>query len=90
MINYLVLERELWFRDRNVEAVFCWLPTFEQVCSGEHTVTAVGNDAMAVNIGVDTAMADAAGEIASVIQLKYLGNMLDQFRRMEAIGNVPD
>lgn len=80
----LALEAQWWARERNVEAVWCWLPTFDQVCDANHTVTAVGNDGMAVNILVDNERSVHAGIVGDQIQLAYLGRMLAQVRYVEA------
>lgn len=81
----VALEAQWWARERNVEAVWCWLPTFDQVCDANHTVTAVGNDGMAVNILVDNERAEQAGAVGDQIQLAYLGRMLMYVRRAEAL-----
>jgi len=73
-------------RQRNVEMVWCWLPNFEQVCEGVHTVTALGNDGMAVNIIVDTEVANSVGEMSDLVQLTYLGKYLAIQRSVEAVG----
>jgi hypothetical protein len=81
----LATEAQWWARERNVEAVWCWLPTFDQICDANHTVTAVGNDGMAVNIVVDNERAERAGAVGDQLQLAYLGRMLMQVRRAEAL-----
>lgn len=80
----LALEAQWWARERNVEAVWCWLPTFDQVCDGNHAVTAVGNDGMAVNIVVDNEQAARAGVAGDQAQLAFLGRMLISVRYIEA------
>lgn len=80
----LATEAQWWARERNVEAVWCWLPTFDQVCEGTHTVTALGNDGMAVNAVVDSERAERVSGIGGEqAQLAYLGRMLMHFRRLE-------
>lgn len=81
----LAIEAEWWARERNVEAVWCWLPTFDQVCDASHTVTAVGHDGMAVNILVDNERAAMAGVVGIQVQLAYVGRMLTNARREEAL-----
>jgi hypothetical protein len=84
LIAQLAVEAEWWARERNVEALWCWLPTFDQVCDGVHVVTALGNDAMAANIVVDNDIsAMAAGRGGEQAQLAYLGRFLGQIRREE-------
>jgi hypothetical protein len=83
-IAQLALEAEWWARQHNIEALWCWLPTFEQVCDNVHIVTALGNDAMAVNVVVDNDVAAmAAGRGGEQVQLAYLGRFLAQIRREE-------
>jgi hypothetical protein len=71
-----------------VEEVRCWPPDFEQVCGGVHTVTALGNDGMAVNVVIDNEAAAVAARVdrqaVDLAQLAYLGHVLRRFRREEA------
>jgi len=80
----LAAEGQWWLRERNVEAVFCWLPTFDQVCDGVHTIAALGNDNVGVSIVVDSEeAARAAGRGGEQVQLAFLGRFLSQIRRQE-------
>ena len=82
---------ERWAHIRNVEAVFCWLPDWEQVLDGTHTITAVGHDGMAVNILVDTAKTlEAPDGFAELTQLAYIGRHLTRFRYLETIAGMPE
>jgi hypothetical protein len=80
----LAREAEWWARQKNIEAIWCWLPTFEQVCDDVHVVTALGNDAMAVNVLVDNHIATlATGRGGEEAQLAYLGRFMAQVRAEE-------
>jgi len=87
MSSNLAVEAQHWAALNRVEEVRCWLPDFEQVCAGVHTITAVGHDGMAVNIIVDNEAVRAIGaeqrDTAELVQLAYLGRMLRAFRRQE-------
>lgn len=79
----LAVEATWWANHLNVELVCCWLPTFDQVIAGEHVVTALGNDGVAVNIVVNNeeAMAGAThGLTVDQIHLAYLGKLLYHYR----------
>ncbi|MGE0228733.1 MAG: hypothetical protein AB7I38_01135 [Dehalococcoidia bacterium] len=80
----LAAEAQWWIRARDVESVWCWLPTFDQVCDNVHTVTVFGNDGLAVNVVVDNERAArAAGAGGELAQLAHLGRILTQARRDE-------
>src|SRR5688500_7640956 len=82
--RHLAVEAQWWAREQNVEAVWCTLPTFDQVCEGAHPIAALGNDGIAVNIVVDNEQAAlAAGRGGEQIQLAYLGRFLAEVRRQE-------
>jgi hypothetical protein len=82
--HHLAVEGQWWARERNIEAVWCTLPTFDEVCEGVYTVTALGNDGIAVNIVLDAEEATlAAGRGGEQVQLAYLGRFLGQVRRQE-------
>jgi hypothetical protein len=93
MTAQLATESQHWLHQYNVEQLLCWLPDFDQVCDGVHIVTAVGNDGMAVNITVDNeavvAAARADGHVAELVQLAYLGRMLQAFRWQEVTAGQP-
>lgn len=61
---------EYWMKTRNIEAIGCRLPTFEDICNGVHIVWALGNDLLEVGLYVDT---DASREVSdSPLQLTQL------------------
>lgn len=75
---------------RNVELVFCWVPTLDDIEEGVHRVVAVGNDAMAAEITVDTEESlKYAGELVQLTQLKWLGNILMKARYEETVAGMP-
>ncbi|MEZ4553142.1 MAG: hypothetical protein AB7L91_08650 [Dehalococcoidia bacterium] len=81
----LAVEAQWWVRARNVESVWCWLPTFDQVCDDVHTLTVLGNDGLAVNVQVNNERAArASGLGGELAQLAYLGRILTQIRDDEA------
>lgn len=83
--SHLSVEAQWWACERNVEAVWCWLPDFDQVCDGTHTVTALGNDGMAVNVLIDNEQAARAGIAGLQAQLAFLGRTLMVMRHAEAM-----
>jgi hypothetical protein len=91
MSSRLALEATWWMYHLNCEFVCCWLPTFDQVCAGEHVVTALGNDGIAVNIVVNNeaaaAGAAAHGLTVDEVHLVYVGKLLRHYRNEEAKGN---
>jgi hypothetical protein len=89
----LAREATFWAHHLNVENVFCWLPTFDQICDGVHTITAVGHDGMAVNIIVkNTAQAynEAHGLAVEQVHMAYLGKLLTRFRYEEISSEYRD
>jgi hypothetical protein len=77
---------EYWARIRNVEAVWCWLPDYQQVMDGTHVITALGNDGMAVNITVDTQSSlECSEDLMQLTQLAWLGKYLTHFRYKETV-----
>lgn len=88
-MNRLATEATWWALNLKVEYVMCWLPTFDQVCDGVHTITAVGHDGMAVNIIVrNEAQASNASHGLEVeqVHLAYLGRLLANYRYAEKMG----
>jgi len=82
----LAREATWWAHHLNVEMVFCWLPDFDQVADGTHTITAVGHDGMAVNIIVNNvaqALNASHGLAVEQVHLAYLGKLLTRFRYEE-------
>lgn len=75
---------DYWLRQRNVEVVWCRLPSLEEVESGTHSVFAVGNDGTGVQMFFDTeAVRDAEDDIVVLTQFGYIGRALQRMRFLE-------
>lgn len=48
MAVHTLTRHERWLLQHNIEGVICGIPTWEEVLDGCHTVTAIGNDGMAI------------------------------------------
>ena len=81
----------MWAQIRNVEAVWCWIPGYEEVMDGAHVITALGNDGVAANVRVSTAEAERfAGQLHELVPLAWLGKSLIAQRRAEVMAGIPE
>ena len=90
MKGMLAASADYWLRQRNVEMVWCNLRTLDEVMDGTHSVFALGNDGMGVQLVFSTdAVLEADDDAVLVLtQLGYLGKAMQRVRYQEMTGDL--
>ena len=75
---------EFWMYQNNMEVLWCRLPTFEEVMEGSHSLYGIGNDAVGVQLILNTEeTAKADDETLIFIELVNVGRAIGSIRYKE-------